>query len=227
MAQQARVAEEQVHQMFERLNPARDERGATLLQEIEAARHQKEKALRLQKDELEFWLSGIRDVASFGEWLLREGSKAEIAASQRAVKTRLQTLIKGKERAMLEPATDTLIALEKEDDWVNSAGDVISNVGCISTNESISAASSRMSGSPEANITRNREYSFQVTFGDKKGREITTLDNQSLSCLVVKIDGPTTDPKVSSLSFCFLFLVSFLLFSPSLTRKSTLSPVVD
>ena len=62
--EQAKVTENEIHSTIEKLISAvtgmlRD-REAVLISDVETVRHQKEKELQLQKDELEFLLSGIR-----------------------------------------------------------------------------------------------------------------------------------------------------------------------
>ena len=55
-------------------------------------KHQKEKELQLQKDELEFLMSEIRHAVLFSEALVKEGSEIEIVASHQQVVTRMATL---------------------------------------------------------------------------------------------------------------------------------------
>ena len=47
------------------------DREAVLIGDVETVRHQKEKELQLQKDELEFLLSGIRQAVLFSEAMIK------------------------------------------------------------------------------------------------------------------------------------------------------------
>ena len=93
----ANVTEEQIHSGTEHLIAAvttmlRD-REAALINDVETTKHQKEKELQLQKDELEFLLSGIRHAVLFSEAMLTEGSDTEIVAGHQQVVARLETLL--------------------------------------------------------------------------------------------------------------------------------------
>ena len=55
-------------------------------------KHQKEKELQLQKDELEFLLTGIRHAVAFSEAMVKEGSDFEIVSGHQQVVTRMATL---------------------------------------------------------------------------------------------------------------------------------------
>ena len=76
MQEQAEETEEQIHSTIERLIGAvtamlRD-REASWINDVGKAKHQKEKELLLQKEELEFLLSGIRHAVSISEGRQRE-----------------------------------------------------------------------------------------------------------------------------------------------------------
>ena len=104
--EQAKVTENEIHSTIERLISAaigmlRD-REAVLINDVETIQHQKEKELQLQKDELEFLLSGIRHAVLFSEAMMKEGSDTEIVASHRQVVARMATLTSEREKAQPE-----------------------------------------------------------------------------------------------------------------------------
>ena len=74
---------------------------------METIRHQKEKELQLQKDDLEFLLSGIRQAVLFSEAMVKEGSDTEIVAGHQQVVGRLATLTSERVKAQIEPMTDS------------------------------------------------------------------------------------------------------------------------
>ena len=86
------MTEDEIHSTIERLivvvtGMLRD-REAALIGEVETIKHQKEKELDLQKDEVEFLVSGIRHAVLFSEALVKEGSDLEVVASHQQVITR-------------------------------------------------------------------------------------------------------------------------------------------
>ena len=79
--EQAKMTEEEIHSTIERLIAAvtamlRD-REAALINDVETTKHQKEKELQLQKDELEFLLSGIRHAVLFSQRGIGERGERE------------------------------------------------------------------------------------------------------------------------------------------------------
>ena len=83
--EQAKVTEEEIHSTIELLfatvtGMLRD-REAALISDVETIKHQKEKELTLQKDDLEFLLTGIRHAVLFSEAMVKEGSENEIVSS--------------------------------------------------------------------------------------------------------------------------------------------------
>ena len=96
---QAKQGEREIHSACEKVREMVNEREAQLLSEVETVRHEKEKELVSQKHHLEFLLVRIRESAQFGEVLVKEGSESEIVASQKAVVSRLTSLIKRRRRA--------------------------------------------------------------------------------------------------------------------------------
>ena len=104
------MTEDEIHSTIERLivvvtEMLRD-REAALIGEVETIKHQKEKELDLQKDEVEFLVSGIRHAVLFSEALVKEGSDLEVVASHQQVITRVTTLSREREQASIEPVTD-------------------------------------------------------------------------------------------------------------------------
>ena len=78
--EQAKVTEAEIHSTIERLISLLRDREAALISDAETIKHQMEKELQLQKDDLEFLLSGIRHAVLFSEALVKEGSETEIVA---------------------------------------------------------------------------------------------------------------------------------------------------
>ena len=99
--EQAKVTENEIHSTIESLIAAvtgmlRD-REAALISNVETVMHQKEKELQLQKDELEFLLTGIRHAVLFSGAVIKEGSDPEIVAGHQQVVARMTTLTNERE----------------------------------------------------------------------------------------------------------------------------------
>ena len=111
--EQAKVTEDEIHtttnQLIAAVTGMLRDREAVLISDVETARHQKEKELQFQKDELEFLLSGIRHAVLFSQALVKEGSDIEIVASHQQVVSRMATLTCEREKAYLETVTDAEI----------------------------------------------------------------------------------------------------------------------
>jgi len=58
--EQAKVTEDEIHSTIERLISLLRDREVVLINDVETIKHQKEKELQLQKDEVEFLLDGVR-----------------------------------------------------------------------------------------------------------------------------------------------------------------------
>jgi len=84
------------------------DREAALISDVETIKHQKEKELTLQKDDLEFLLTGIRHAVLFGDAMVK-GSDTEIVAGHQQVLARMATLTSEREKAQVEPVTDAEI----------------------------------------------------------------------------------------------------------------------
>ena len=63
----------------------------------------------MQKDELEFLLSGIRQAVMFSEAMMKEGSNVEIVAGHHQVVSRMATLTSEREKSQLEPVTEAQV----------------------------------------------------------------------------------------------------------------------
>ena len=103
--EQAKATEDEIHSTMERLISLLRDREIVLINDVETIKHQKEKELQLQKDEVEFLLSGIRQAVLFSEAVMKEGSDTEIVASHHQVVARMATLTREREKAQLEPVT--------------------------------------------------------------------------------------------------------------------------
>jgi len=99
--EQAKVTEDEIHSTIERLISLLRDREVVLINDVETIKHQKEKELQLQKDEVEFLLAGIRHAVLFSEAMMKEGSDTEIVASHHQVVARMTTLTSEREKAQL------------------------------------------------------------------------------------------------------------------------------
>ena len=192
--EQAKVTEEEIHSTIEHLIAAvttmlRD-REAALINDVETTKHQKEKELQLQKDELEFLLSGIRHAVLFSEALVKEGSEIEIVAGHQQVVTRMATLTKEREKAQLEPVTDTEVKFEGGNEETELLSSVIKGLGAV-VGKGISAAHSIIERPTGTNHLINQGYSFQVILKDKTGNKVSTEMMKSMKSLAVEVTGPS------------------------------------
>lgn len=209
-SQHAKMAEEQVHQVFEGLNPSRDEREAQLLTEIETQRHQKQKALMLQKDELEFLLEAIRDALDFCGRLLKEGSETEIVSSHWGVLSRMDTLNKEMMQIQsLEPINDPRIEFEREGDWVDSKGKAFSDVGCIVTSWDLAVEKSEINRRTNATLPLNEMYFFHVALANKTG-DRGFMNEPKAPYFEVVVKGITGKVKVGFFAISSPFLLHIL-----------------
>ena len=161
--EQAKATENEIHSTIERLISAaigmlRD-REVVLISDVETIKHEKEKELQLQKDEIEFLLAGIHHAVLFSEAMMKEGSDTEIVASHRQVVARMATLTRERENAQLEPVTDAEIKFI--DGEVNQLDSAIREFGAVVVATGISA---EQTGN-KSQI--NQVYSFKVILVDK------------------------------------------------------------
>jgi len=201
--EQAKVTENEIHSTIERListvtGMLRD-REAALISDVETVRHQKEKELQLQKDELEFLQSGIRQAVMFSETMMKEGSDTEIVAGHHQVVARMATLTSEREKAQIEPVADAgiefVVGMEESVDLLSS---VIKELGTVESTD-ISAEQSiieMLTGSNHPHPT-NEAYSFKVIFVDKKGNTISNeMMRQSIKSLAVEVAGAFEEVEV-------------------------------
>ena len=233
--EQAKVTENEIHSTINHLIFAvtgmlRD-REAVLISDVEAIKHQKEKELQLQKDELEFLLSGIRHAVLFSEALMNEGKDTEIVAGYRQVVSHMATLTNEREKGQLEPATDTEIKfIDGEGNQLYSA---IREFGAVVVATGISAEQSIIE-TPTGNKSQiNQAYSFKVIFVDKKGTKVSKdLMSRSVKGLAVAVTGPSpvlvhhTIFNCQSRSFFNIFFCLLLHFRPPLKQKKRAERVV-
>jgi len=224
--EQAKVTEDEIHSTIERLISLLRDREAALLSDVETIKHQKEKELQLQKDELEFLLSGIRHAVLFSEAMIKEGSDIEIVASHHQVVARMATLTREREKAQLEPVADAEIAFVGDVEQLNSA---IRDLGTVDPT-GISTEQSSIVVPTRNNNQINQAYSFKVILVDKKGNKISTAKERSkaVKSLAVEVAGPSTKVKVDFFNLQINFplqlnclFVHFLFCSPPLKRKAT------
>jgi len=139
MSEQAKVTENEIHPTIERListvtGMLRD-REAVLISDMETVRHQKEKELQLQKDELEFLLSGIRQAVMFSEAMMKEGSDTEIVAGHHQVVACMAALTSEREKAQLEPVADAGIEFVGMEESVDLLSSVIKELETVESTD--------------------------------------------------------------------------------------------
>jgi len=167
--EQAKATEEEIHSTIEKLISLLRDREVALLSDVETTKHQKEKELHLQKEELEFLLSGIRHVVLFSEAMMKEGSETEIVSGHQQVVARMSTLTKEQEKAQLDPVTDAEIEFVGGKEGVETLCSVIKGLGTVMTNQGISSEHSAITDAPtKTNHKINQAYSFEVIFKDKE-----------------------------------------------------------
>ena len=209
--EQAKVTEEDIHSSIDLLIAAvtamlRD-REVALISHVETMKRQKEKELQLQKDELEFLMSEIRHAVLFSEALVKEGSEIEIVASHQQVVTRMATLTKEREKAQLEPVTDTEVKFEGVLEGTELLNSVIKGLGAV-VGKGISAAHSIIERPTGTNHLINQGYSFQVILKDKTGNKASTETmSKAVKGLAVELTGS------SKVKVCMDTLHTF--FNPS------------
>ena len=212
VCEQAKVTENEIHSTFQRLISAvtgmlRD-REAALINDVETIKHQKEKELQLQKDEIEFLLAGIRHSVLFSEAMMKEGSGTEIVASHHQIVARMTTLTEEREKAQLEPVTDAEIKFVGRGSQLDS---VIRELGAVVAT-GISDEQSIIE-TPTGNKSQiNQAYSFKVILVDKKGNKASKeVVSKAMKGLVVEVAGPSK-VKVRCFSSVLLPFHSNLIF---------------
>ena len=190
--EQAKVTENEIHSTIERLISAvtgmlRD-REAALIGDVETVRHQKEKELQLQKDELEFLLSGIRQAVMFSEAMIKEGSDTEIVAGHQQVVSRMATLTSEREKAQLEPVTEAQIEFVGVEEGVELVSSVIKEFGTVGSTGIFAEQSTieMPTGSTYHQIIQ--AYSFKVILVNQTSSETM---RQSIKDLAVEVSGPS------------------------------------
>jgi len=199
VCEQAKVTENEIHSTIERLISLLRDREAVLISDVETVRHQKEKELQLQKDELEFLLSGIRQAVIFSEAMVKESSDTEIVASHQQVVFRMTTLTREREKAELEPVTEAKIEFVGVEEGVDLLDSVIKELGTV-VSTGISAEQSIIEMLTQGNHLHliNEAYSFKVILVDKKGNTISSeMMRQSIKSLAVEVAGAFEEVKVT------------------------------
>ena len=208
--EQAKATENEIHSTIEKLISLLRDREVVLINDVETIKHQKEKELQLQKDEVEFLLSGIRQAVLFSEAMMKEGSDTEIVASHHQVVARMATLTREREKAQLEPVTEAEIMLV---DGVEQLDSAIKEFGAVVVATGISAEKSIIeTPQTEGNSLINQAYSFKVILVDKKGNKASKeVVNKAVKGHAVEVAGPS---KVKVHSFVCAFFTQISLFCP-------------
>jgi len=186
--EQAKATEDEIHSTIERLISLLRDREVVLINDVETIKHQKEKELQLQKDEVEFLLAGIRHAVLFSEAVMKEGSDTEIVANHRQVVARMATLTREREKAQLEPVMDAEIKLIK-----GRLDSVIRELGAVVVATGISAEQSTIETPQTGNSSQiNQAYSFKVNLVDKKENKVSKEEvNKAAKRLAVEVAGPS------------------------------------
>ena len=167
------------------------DREVALISDVEAVKYQKEKEPQLQKDELEFLLSGIRHAVLFSEAMMKEGSETEIVAGHQQVVTRMSTLTKEREKAQLEPVSDEIVFVGGKKKGLAAMSSVIKDLGTV-VNTSISAEQSTIEKSRVVSHLVNQPSSFKVTLVDKTGKKAAMeMLSKAVKRIVVEVMGPS------------------------------------
>ena len=199
--EQSKVAEEDIHSAFGEMISAligmlRD-REAALIGDVETVKSDKEKELRVQKEELEFLVSGIRHAVLFSEAMVKVGSGPEIMSSHQQVVARMTTLAKERESALLEPVIGAQIDFVGR---VEALRFLLKDLGAV-VSEDISVGQSSVE-TPARNDDHliNEVYSFKVILVDKKGNNLLTTKapNKAVELLAFRVTGLS---KVKVLTF--------------------------
>ena len=184
---QAEATEEEIHSTIERLISLLRDREAALLSDVEAVKYQKEKELQLQKDELEFLLSGIRHAVLFGEAMMKEGSDTEIVTGHQQIVSRMTTLINEREKMEIEPVTEANIDFV----GVDQIGSAIKDLGSVVTTK-ISIEQSTIEKPTWASYMINQSCFFQVILADQKGNKVShEATKLAVKSLAVGVAGPS------------------------------------
>ena len=187
--EQAKVTEDDINSTIERLISLLRDREVVLINDVETIKYQKEKELQLQKDEVEFLLSGIRQAVLFSEAMMKEGSDTEIVASHHQVVARMATLTREREKAQLEPVTDAEIKFIGG----NQLDSAIRELGAVVVTSGISGEQSMIETLQTGNKSQiNQAYSFKVILVDKKGNKAPKeVVIKAVKGLAVEAAGPS------------------------------------
>ena len=186
---QAKATEEEIHSTIERLISLLRDREVVLINDVETIKHQKEKELQLQMDEIEFLLAGIRHAVLFSEAMMKEGSDTEIGASHHQVVACMATLTSEREKAQLEPVTNAEIKFIGG----NQLDSAIREYGAVVVTSGISAEQSMIETPQTGNKSQiNQAYSFKVILVDKKGNKASKeVISKAVEGLAVEVAGPS------------------------------------
>jgi len=206
--EQAKATEDEIHSTINHLISTMTEmlrnREVALIKDVAIIKLQKEKELQLQKDELEFLLTGIRHAVMFSEAMMTEGSDTEIVAGHQQVVSRMTTLTKEREKAQLEPVAEAKIefmGLEESEELVNS---VIRELGAVVAT-GISAGQSTIETPTGSNHQVHQLYSFKMRLVDHLGNKASSeLLSKEIKNLVVEVTGPFEAKVHEIFGSCFL-----------------------
>ena len=169
------------------------DREAALMSDVETVKHQKEKELQLQMNELEFFLKGARHAVLFSEAMVNEGSDIDIVTDRRQVMARLATLINEQETTHLEPVTDVDLELVGKQEGMDLLSSAIKDYAGVA-DKIISAEESIIEGLSWRNHLKNQVCSFKVILLDKEGAKTSATKERNKGAKGLAIE--VTDPQI-------------------------------
>jgi len=187
--EQAKATEEVIPATIEMLISLLRDREVSLINDVETAKHQKEKELQLQKDDLEFLLSGVRHAVLFSEAMIKEGSETEIVSGHQQVVARMTTLTKEREKAPMEPWTVADIEFVGGEEGADLLSSVIKELGTVMTKD-VSAEQFAIEIPRATNYFVNQAYSFKVILKAQTRNKVSAeLMSKSVKALAVEVTG--------------------------------------
>ena len=179
-------AEKQVYEAFDKVRAFVDERQAEILNELETKKHQKQKALKLQKEELEMIKSGIEAATSLTQATLKDGTDVEILVTENQLKQRLTHLKDAK--LQMQPVKNGKLSFITTN--LDSTVKAIKSFGFI-TNHSISADKSYLEGHDQIrnnSLLIDTLFTFKMIALDDKGEK---LQQATIHDFEIDIIGPS------------------------------------
>ena len=187
--QHAKVAEEEIRRMFATLRAEFDRVEATVLGDVGQTLTRKEKDLMLQKDDLDFVLTGTRQSAEFARSLAAVGKDDEVVQSKKLVMTRLQTL--RDQPTFLQPVHDHVVDFDSawyQQGLLADLGRVAVQVTAGISNEHSLVERNTSPGAPSPTV--NKPFSFRIVAVNSLGQPVKHAPGAEIP-FSVELNGPT------------------------------------